>query len=170
MADPDVRAAVPDDAAEIVYLGALMYTSVGTKPTPGWALESTRAVKDRLGKDLLGAVIDAPEGGLAACGLVNVVPRLPRPGRHSHEVGYVQWISTAPQHHRKGYAHAVVGALLDMTDRRGIEVIELHATQVARHLYQDFGFFVKTDNIAMQALREPGRDRSGDTGPLRRVT
>ena len=148
-----VREAVPDDAAEIVHLGALMYKSVGAKPTPQWALESTRIVKERIGRDLIGFVIDAPEGGLASCGLVNVEPRLPRPGRHSPLVGYVQWVSTAPQHYRKGYARAIMNALLEETDRRGIEVVELHATERGRHLYDDLGFFEKRDNVAMQALR-----------------
>jgi len=164
-----VRPAVPDDAAEIVHLGALMYKSVGAKPTPQWALESTRIVKERLGKDLIGFVVDAPEGGLASCGLVNVEPRLPRPGRRSPLVGYVQWVSTAPQHYRKGYARAIMNALLAETDRRGIEVVELHATERGRHLYDDLGFFVKTDNIAMQALRgEAAKERPGPVRPQRR--
>lgn len=150
----EVRTAVPSDAAEIVHLGALMYKSVGAKPTPTWALESTRLIATRLeGDDLFGAVIDAPEGGLASCGLINVTPRLPRPGRHSPLSGYVQWVSTAPQHFRKGYARAIMAALLEESDRRGIEVVELHATERGRHLYDDLDFFVKTDNVAMQALR-----------------
>lgn len=130
-----------------------MYASVGASPTSDWTAESIRWVEDRLGRDLFGAVIDAHDGGLAACGLVNVVPRLPRPGRHSHEAAYVQWVSTDPGHHRKGYARAVMRALLAETDRRGIEVIELHATALGRPLYEEFGFFVKTDNVAMMALR-----------------
>jgi len=153
-----VRAAEPADAAEIVHLGALMYASVGARPTPAWALESTSWVKERLGHDLYGVVIDAAEGGLAACGLINIVPRLPRPGRKSHLAAYIQWVSTAPQHHRKGYARAVMRALLAETDRRGIEVVELHATLLGQPLYEEFGFFVKTDNIAMMALR-------GDAAP-----
>jgi len=134
-----------------------MYKSVGAKPTPTWALESTRLVARRLaGDDLIGMVVDAPEGGLASCGLVNVTPRLPRPGRHSPLSGYVQWVSTAPQHYRKGYARAIMKALLEETDRRGIEVVELHATDRGRHLYDDLDFVVKTDNIAMQTVRNPG--------------
>ena len=62
-------------------------------------------------------------------------------------------MSTAPQHHRKGYARAVTKALLAETDRRGIEVIELHATALGKPLYEEFGFFIKTDNVAMMALR-----------------
>lgn len=147
------RPATPDDAAEIVYLGALMYKSVGAKPTPTWALESTRLVKERLGRDLFGVVIDAEEGGLAACGLINVTPRLPRPGRHAREAAYVQWVSTAPQHHRKGYARAVMEGLLEWTDARGIEVIELHATPAGHELYRELGFFEKKDNVSMMALR-----------------
>lgn len=153
MREPKVREAVADDAAEIVHLGALMFASLGTRATPQWALESTTWVKERLGRDLYGAVIDADEGGLAACALINIVPRLPRPGRTSHLAAYVQWVSTAPHHHRKGYARAVMRALLEETDRRGIEVIELHATELGRPLYEELGFFIKTDNVAMMALR-----------------
>ncbi len=127
---------------------------------PQWALESTRIVKERIGRDLIGYVIDAPEGGLASCGLVNIEPRLPRPGRHSPLVGYVQWVSTAPQHFRKGYARAIMAALLEETDRRGIEVVELHATERGRHLYDELDFFVKTDNVAMQALRGSAAQRA----------
>jgi GNAT superfamily N-acetyltransferase len=154
------REAVPEDAAEIVHLGALMFKAVGAKPTPTWALESTSLIKERLGHDLIGFVIDAPEGGLAACGLVNILPRLPRPGRHSRLAAYVQWVSTAPQHHRKGYARAVMDAILAETDKRGIEVVELHATPAGRHLYEELGFFEKTDNVALMALRgDAARER-----------
>jgi len=134
-----------------------MYKAVGAQPTPNWALDSTKLVGERLGKDLIGMVIDAPEGGLACCGLVNIAPRLPRPGAHSHQMAYVQWVSTAPQHQYKGYARSVMAALLKETDKRGIEVIELHASPPARHLYEDLGFFLKKDNIAMTQIR--GRPR-----------
>ncbi len=154
----DIRDAAQADAAEIVHLGALMYKAVGAKPTPSWALESARLVKARLGDTLIGKVIDAPEGGLAACGLVNVAPRLPRPGSHAHHVGYVQWVSTAPQHQRKGYARAIMNALIAATDARGIEVVELHASPMGRDLYDDLGFFIKDDNIAMTLLRRHKSD------------
>jgi len=155
---PKVREATPSDAAEIVHLGALMYKAVGAKPTPTWAVESTALVRDRLGKDLIGVVIDAPEGGLACCGLINVAPRLPRPGAHAHHVGYVQWVSTAPQHQRKGYARAVMDVLLAEADARGIEVVELHASPMGLHMYESLGFFVKDDNIAMTSVRRKPRD------------
>ncbi|WP_062202138.1 GNAT family N-acetyltransferase [Demequina salsinemoris] len=148
-----MRQAVASDAAEIVHLGALMYKAVGAKPTPQWAADSTRTVRTRLGHDLIGVVIDAPEGGLACCGLVNIGPRLPRPGASSHEVAYVQWVSTAPQHQRKGYARTVMAALLKETDARGIEVVELHSTPMGRDIYEELGFFVKSDNIAMTHVR-----------------
>jgi len=153
VASTTVRPAEPADAAEIVYLGALMYKAVGAKPTPTWALESTALIKERLGEDLYGVVIDAEEGGLAACGLINIVPRLPRPGRRARRAGYVQWVSTAPQYHRRGYAREIMTALLEWTDEQGLEVIELHATPNGRELYRELGFFVKTDNISMMALR-----------------
>jgi len=153
----EVRPATLGDAAEIVHLGALMYKAVGARPTPSWAVESTRTVRDRLDKDLFGMVIDAPEGGLAACGLVNVAPRLARPGADAHQMGYIQWVSTAPQHQRKGYARAIMEALLAETDRRGIEVVELHASPAGLHLYQDLGFHIKHDNVAMTSVRRRPR-------------
>lgn len=131
-----------------------MYKAVGAAPTPMWAVDSTKLVAERIGNDLVGMVIDAPEGGLACCGLVNIAPRLPRPGALAHYMGYVQWVSTAPQHQYKGYARAVMDALLEETDRRGIEVVELHASPQGRHMYEDLGFFVKDDNIAMTQLRK----------------
>lgn len=149
----DVRPATSADAAEIVHLGALMYKAVGAAPTPMWAVDSTKLVAERMGDDLIGMVIDAPEGGLACCGLVNIAPRLPRPGALSHHMGYVQWVSTSQQHQYKGYAKAVMEALLEETDRRGIEVVELHASPQGRHMYQSLGFIIKDDNIAMMSRR-----------------
>ncbi|MDE0572978.1 GNAT family N-acetyltransferase [Demequina sp. B12] len=161
-----VRLATSADAAEIVHLGALMYKAVGAKPTPTWAVDATRLVRDRLGRDLIGMVIDAPEGGLACCGLLNVAPRLPKPGAMAHQMGYVQWVSTAPQHQRKGYARAIMDALLSETDKRGIEVVELHATPMGRHLYEDLGFYIKQDNIAMMTVRGRADDPSADAEGL----
>ncbi|MFW7415282.1 GNAT family N-acetyltransferase [Demequina sp. SO4-18] len=153
-----VRIATSADAAEIVHLGALMYKAVGAKPTPMWAVDATRVVRARLGRDLIGMVIDAPEGGLACCGLVNIAPRLPRPGALAHHMGYVQWVSTAPQHQRKGYARLVMEALLHETDKRGIEVVELHASPMGRTMYDDLGFFIKNDNVAMTTVRNRPTD------------
>jgi len=152
-----VRPATAADAAEIVHLGALMYKAVGAAPTPMWAVDSTRLVAERMGHDLIGMVIDAPEGGLACCGLVNIAPRLPRPGALSRYMGYLQWVSTSRQHQYKGYAKAIMDALLAETDDRGIEVVELHASPQGRHMYEDLGFFVKDDNIAMTSVRERKR-------------
>jgi hypothetical protein len=44
-------------------------------------------------------------------------------------------------------------AILAETDRRGIEVVELHATPAGRRLYESLGFFEKTDNVALMGLR-----------------
>ncbi len=107
-------------------------------------------------------VVDAPEGGLACCGLVNIVPRLPRPGAASHYVGYVQWVSSAPQHQRKGYARMVMDALIDEAMARRIEVVELHSSPAGRHMYEDMGFFIKEDNVAMSLIRPRSLIAPGD--------
>jgi len=152
----NVREATVADASEIVRLGALMYTAVGNEPHADWRPYAESLVTSRLGLDLVGAVIDGDHGELASCALANISPRLPQPGVSATNIAYVQWVSTAPQYQHRGYARAVMDAVIDACDARGVRVIELHATPAGRHLYESLGFVIKPDNVAMNLVRPVG--------------
>lgn len=151
-----VREATVSDAPEIVRLGALMYTAVGNEPHADWRPYAESLVATRLGNDLIGVVVDGDDGELASCGLANISPRLPQPGVSATNIAYIQWVSTAPPYQRRGYARAVMKALIHACDARGVRVIELHATPVGRELYESLDFIIKSDNIAMNLVRPVG--------------
>jgi GNAT superfamily N-acetyltransferase len=151
-----VREALVADAPEIVRLGALMYTAVGNEPHADWRPYAESLIAARLGNDLIGVVVDGDNGELASCGLANISPRLPQPGVSATSIAYIQWVSTAPPYQRRGYARAVMEALIEACDVRGVRVIELHATPIGRELYESLDFVIKSDNIAMNLVRPVG--------------
>lgn len=144
-----VRPALPADAAELVRLAELMYTSVELACDDAWRESALRQVGSRLaGDDLWGWVIDAdaeyggsgPGGRLASSGLVNLNPRLAIPGMIADARGFVQWVCTDTEYRGRGYAKAIMQRILDDSDERGIEVLELLATPAARSLYLSLSF------------------------------
>jgi ribosomal protein S18 acetylase RimI-like enzyme len=90
--------------------------------------------------DLLVAVVDAPGGGLAACGVGMVAQRLPSPGNLGGRYGYVQSMVTDPAFRRRGLARAVLVALLDRFAAVGVTRVDLHATDQGAPLYRSLGF------------------------------
>ncbi len=153
-----VRVATADDAAEIIRLGGLMYMSMGIAPTVQWEADSVCRIKARMGGDLLGWVIEGDEDDeLAATALVNIWQRLPRPGISGDDSAYVQWVSTDPRYRRRGYARALMAALMDDCGTRGIEVVELHASPYGEPLYADLGYRSDNIGVAMRSVRPTKR-------------
>lgn len=133
-----------------------MYTAVGRAPHPEWVPYAESLVRSRMGLDLIGRVVEAEPGVLASCGLANISPRLPQPGVSATSIAYIQWVSTAEGHRGRGYASQVMRDLITDCDARSVRVVELHATAEARGIYQELGFFVKDDNVAMMLVRPLG--------------
>ena len=152
------RHATPTDAHEVVRLAALMYSSMGLDATGvAWRENATKMMTVRLGGDEVAVfVIDDPEsaGALAACGGVAVIQRLPGPNTPSGRWGYVQWISTEPRYQRRGYARAIMDAILAWLEARGIQNVELHYTTQGEPLYRALGF---ADPHAPELRRQPPR-------------
>ncbi len=140
-----VRSATHADAPEIVRLGGIMYESIGRTLTEEWRARALADIDARLGVDLWGWVIDGEQDGtLATCALLDRHPHLAPPGEDCSWRGYVQWVSTDPAHRRKGYARAVMNALHDWAIGQGVRVIDLHATEVGRPLYESLGYAVQS--------------------------
>lgn len=147
-----VRAATRDDIPEIVRLGAYMYASVGATVDDAWAELARLQLDARLGDTLLGWVVDvdagagpdaeaqADAGRLAACGFVNVTPRLPLPNAVTSVRGYVQWVVTDPPSQGRGIGSAVMGAIMEWAAARRIDSLELHSSPAGRTVYTRLGF------------------------------
>ncbi len=120
-----------------------MYASMGHDVTRReWIDAAHEAFASRLGADLAVFVVDddARPGVLAASGAGTISVRLPAPNNVSARVGYIQWIATDASARRRGYARAVMVALLDWFAREDVHVVELHATADGEPLYRELGF------------------------------
>jgi GNAT superfamily N-acetyltransferase len=131
------------DAGEIVRLASVMFESMGLAlERPDWPACGHRAVRERLGKDMMAFVIDDPDEAerLVASAAGTIHRRLPRPGDVEFTAGYVQWVATEEEHRRKGLGQAVMDGLLGWFCDNGATAVELHATPMAEPLYRTMGF------------------------------
>lgn len=138
------RLATPADAREVVRLAAMMYSSMGLDATGAeWRENAQKIMAERLGGDeVVVFVVDDPAtpGALAASGGAAVIQRLPGPNTPTGRWGYVQWICTEPAYRRRGLARAVMTAIIDWLEARGVRNVELHATADGEPLYRSMGF------------------------------
>ena len=152
---PRARLATPADAAELVRLRALMFDSVGVDTSdPLWRATCLAHLQANLGgAGLVGAVVDAPEGGrLAAGGLADILIRPPAPSLPNGRSGYLSSISTDPRFQRRGYGRAVVTLLLEELGRAGVERAELRATAAGERLYRSLGFTERSGGLEMRLV------------------
>jgi GNAT superfamily N-acetyltransferase len=149
-----VRHATADDVAEVTRLRGLMLDHIGADvtvdddPETGWRRRCEQRLRELLVRDDFAAfVVDA--GGdvvasgagpaLAACGVGLVERRLPGPFGDGR-IGYLGNMSTDPRYRRRGYARAIVTALMGWFEDRGVTRVDLHASDMGTDLYAEFGF------------------------------
>jgi ribosomal protein S18 acetylase RimI-like enzyme len=132
------------DIDELVRLRAVMFDGMGLSiPDSGWRADIAEALRTGLADgSFFAAVVDAPDGagGLAACGVGMIWIGLPWPGDKVGRRGYVQSMATDPRWRRRGYAHAVVTALLDRFAASGVRQVSLHASEAGVPLPRSLGF------------------------------
>ena len=125
----------------------MMFRSLGAQLSAGqwddWRLASLAAVVGRDVARLGMFVVDHPDtaGSLVACGAGVIADRLPNPWHPNGLAGYVQWMSTEPAFRRQGLGRAVLRAVLAWLDERGVDNVELHATEEGARLYRSEGFW-----------------------------
>jgi ribosomal protein S18 acetylase RimI-like enzyme len=148
------RRAVPGDAAELVRLRALMFDAMGIDTAgDAWRTSAEFHLQKVLAEgDVVAAVVDAPGARLAAGGVIEFQERIPSPGNPSGRGAYVSNMSTDIPWRRRGLARAVLAELLAEAARRGVERIELHATEDGMGLYQSVGFVPRTGGGAEMRL------------------
>jgi GNAT superfamily N-acetyltransferase len=136
------RRATSEDAAEIVRLRRLMFESMDVVDgDAGWMAAAEEHLRRALaGGDLVGAVVDAAAGVMAACGVIELQQRIPSPMNPSGASAYISTMSTDLDWRRRGLARAVLTELLLEARRRGVRRVELHATPAGAPLYRAVGF------------------------------
>ena len=150
------------DAAELVRLAAMLFTSMDVDATgTEWQDAGRRHVNERMGKEMAAFVVDHPDapGRLVASAAGTIAQRLPTPFSPAGTAGYVQWVCTEPEFRGQGLARLVMSSLLDWYDGQGVRNVELHATPMAESLYVELGF----SDSGPRALRR--RRDSGSANP-----
>jgi GNAT superfamily N-acetyltransferase len=135
------RVARPEDAGTVIELAASMYQDMGLDAEhPVWRANAERMIRERNGDDDCAVFVTDEDGRVAACGGVTTTTRLPGPGNPSARYGYIQWMVTDPAFRKRGHARAVFEAILAWLRERGINNVELHATELGEPLYRAYGF------------------------------
>ncbi|RPK54134.1 NUDIX domain protein [Streptomyces sp. ADI96-02] len=153
---PTVRAATSADAEGITRLRSEHVLSAPM--TDPWIQQCAIELAPRLtpAGDARAFVIDAPDGELAACALALIQPVLPAPTYPRGLAARVHVVATHPAVRRRGYARAVVSALLDHLSRvEHVTLYEVHAGAEAAPLYREFGFTGSAESMRMTRLEEP---------------
>lgn len=148
-----VRTATTADIPDLVELRGMLFAGLAGgwgPPTTGtgWREACAAAFADQLAaEDMRIVVIDGAgdSGRLAACGLGVVDQRLPSPYNASGLVGHVFGIVTRPDYRRRGYARAILTALLTWFDDRGLTRVDLNASADGHALYRSLGFALHPD-------------------------
>jgi GNAT superfamily N-acetyltransferase len=141
---PVARRATPRDAAALLDLRVVMESAFRDEVPDGpWRRECVALFERRLappGNDFAAFVVDGPDGVPVSSGVGWVEQHLPGPSNPTGRVGYVASMSTRPQYRRRGYARAVLGALMGWFDSVGIVRVTLTAAPMGQSLYRSTGF------------------------------
>ncbi|WP_066938302.1 GNAT family N-acetyltransferase [Microtetraspora fusca] len=140
-----VRAATVDDIPELVrlreVLAVRMAADIHGQIESGWQEAYACALEERLGDpDVAVYVVDAPGGGLAACGAGFIYRRFPGPGLADGRWGYILGMTTDPAFRRRGHGRAILDALMAWYRENGVARVDLHATSDGMDLYAGHGF------------------------------
>jgi ribosomal protein S18 acetylase RimI-like enzyme len=140
-----VRQARIEDADELTRLREVMLTVIAPVTDRSWWDPCVDAFKRTLAdpQGPLGAfVVDAPDepGALAACSVGVVQYRLPSPSNPQGMSGYILSVATDPRYRRLGFARAAVKSTVDWFDDRGVDRVDLHASEEGEQLYRQLGF------------------------------
>ncbi len=101
-----------------------------------------------LDKDLLVYVVKDGQA-IVSCAFLLIVEKPMSPAFINGRTGVVLNVFTCPPYRRRGYARAIMEALLSEAREREISVIELKATEDGYHLYRSVGF---TDDVSKYHL------------------
>ncbi|MFF0465284.1 GNAT family N-acetyltransferase [Streptomyces mexicanus] len=164
---PVARAAAPADAEGIVRLHSAYVLSEPLSEE--WIRRCTTQLAPRLATtgDARAYVIDAPDGSMAACALGLIHSMLPAPAYPKGLAARVHVVATHPGFRRRGYARAVVTALLARLRTEHVTLFELHASEEAAPLYRELGFAGSAALMRM-TREEPAALGEQATGPGRR--
>jgi GNAT superfamily N-acetyltransferase len=134
----------------------LMFGELG-KSDDSWAGACADALAVELASaspSLVAVVVDGEEGQLAACGVAYLDRRLPGPGGGPPLQGHIGSMYTEVASRRQGHGRAVLRFLLDWCWDRGVQRVQLWASEMGAPLYASEGFYIGNPLWQLQRPRE----------------
>lgn len=107
---------------------------------------------------LVGFVVEAADGHIAASGCVWIMPSQPRPGWRGAFVPYLMSMYTEKEDRGKGHARRIVRETVRWSRAHGYTMIVLHASEHGRGIYEREGF-VPTPEMRLRLDEKPPRPR-----------
>ena len=136
--------ATHDDIPQLIELRmAYLHADFGElEPETDDAIESSLPdfFERHLEHDLLAYTMRDECGTIVSIALMLTSEKPPNPRFPHGRIGTVFNVYTAPEHRRKGLARAVMGALIEDAKTRGLDLVELNATDDGYPLYRSIGF------------------------------
>lgn len=160
---PSLRIATLDDVDELVRLRRVMMAALDVDDEPTWAgacadhlrrsfadgtaaavvAERPADAPDRVGRPRPSGPLDTagrPRVHLVACGIGEIVHRVPGPETPTGRYGYVCSMVTEPSWRGRGLATGVLEGLLRWFADRDVRKVDLHASSEGEPIYRRLGF------------------------------
>lgn len=137
------RRATPEDATALMQLRMAMLSNFFDEVHAGdWRERCEAMLAERLAvdEDFAAFVVDGPDGVPVSSGVGWIVQHLPSPHNPHGRRGHISTMSTLPEFRGRGYARAIVAALLDWMAAQGVTRVELRASSMGEPLYRSLGF------------------------------
>ncbi len=64
----------------------------------------------------------------------------PGPLNDTGEIAYIMNMSTDPEYRRMGVTREILNKIIEFIRKKGVKLITVHTTEVAKPLYSKFGF------------------------------
>jgi GNAT superfamily N-acetyltransferase len=138
-----IRPATTDDIDDLIRLRVLMLDATGTEPASPerWRKTAEAQFDEWITEGTAGVfVAESPGGRVVACGTGIIDTRLPGPRTPQGQHGFISSMATDPDWRRQGLAQAIVEVLLDWFVTRGVDRVNLHASDAGAGVYRRLGF------------------------------
>lgn len=142
MTGPDIRTATSSDIDDLVDLRAQMFHAMGVVETdPHWREAAAAWFAARVDHPDHRIFVIERDGRVISCVMGTLSESSPQPGRAHGRDLTISNVSTVAAHRGRGYAGALLAAVLDWGRGQPVPVrAKLFATQAGRRLYERAGF------------------------------
>jgi len=140
----NIRLATVNDIPDMIRLRRLMFEAMGyTDPVQLDAADQachTYFARAIPAGEYLGWLALTQEGQAVASGGVCVDLHPPGPNNPDGRIAYIMNMSTETTYRRRGLARHIFNEIMQWVEQQGIHLASLHATDLGKSLYMQFGF------------------------------